>query len=38
MVASADHGDAHDSEGPYGFDPAAASYHETLVRLVGENR
>jgi aromatic ring-opening dioxygenase LigB subunit len=38
LIASADHGHAHDSEGPYGFDPAAASYDEILVRLVRENR
>jgi aromatic ring-opening dioxygenase LigB subunit len=38
LIASADHGHAHDSDGPYGFDPAAASYDEILVRLVRENR
>jgi aromatic ring-opening dioxygenase LigB subunit len=38
LIASADHGHAHDAEGPYGFDPAAQSYDETLVRLVRENR
>jgi aromatic ring-opening dioxygenase LigB subunit len=38
LVASADHGHAHDPEGPYGFDPAAAAYDETIVRLVEENR
>jgi aromatic ring-opening dioxygenase LigB subunit len=38
LIASADHGHAHDSEGPYGFDPAAASYDQILVRLVRENR
>jgi aromatic ring-opening dioxygenase LigB subunit len=34
LVASADHGHAHDADGPYGFDPAAAIYdarvHEIL--------
>ena len=38
LIASADHGHAHDPEGPYGFDPAAAAYDETVVRLVQENR
>jgi aromatic ring-opening dioxygenase LigB subunit len=38
LIASADHGHAHDPEGPYGFDPAAAAYDEALVRLVQENR
>jgi aromatic ring-opening dioxygenase LigB subunit len=32
MVASADHGDAHDSEEPYGFDPAAASRRREPLR------
>jgi len=38
LIASADHGHAHDSNGPYGFDPAALAYDETLVRLVQEDR
>ena len=38
LVASADHGHAHDPEGPYGFDPAAAEYDERVVELVRENR
>jgi aromatic ring-opening dioxygenase LigB subunit len=38
LIASADHGHAHDPEGPYGFDPAALAYDETLVRLVQEDR
>jgi aromatic ring-opening dioxygenase LigB subunit len=38
LIASADHGHAHDPEGPYGFDPAAGAYDEILVRLVQENR
>ena len=38
LVASADHGHAHDAEGPYGFDPAAAEYDGRVVKLVGENR
>jgi aromatic ring-opening dioxygenase LigB subunit len=35
LVASADHGHAHDADGPYGFDPAAAEYDalvQTIVR------
>jgi aromatic ring-opening dioxygenase LigB subunit len=38
LIASADHGHAHDPEGPYGFDPAAAEYDEQVVRLVQDNR
>ena len=38
LVASADHGHAHDPDGPYGFDPAAAAYDERVVELVRENR
>lgn len=38
LIASADHGHAHDPEGPYGFDPAAAAYDEQLVRLVQDDR
>jgi aromatic ring-opening dioxygenase LigB subunit len=38
LVASADHGHAHDPDGPYGFDPAAAAYDALAVELVGENR
>ena len=38
LIASADHGHAHDPEGPYGFDPAAAAYDEAIVRLVQEDR
>jgi aromatic ring-opening dioxygenase LigB subunit len=38
LIASADHGHAHDPEGPYGFDPAAAAYDEQIVRLVQEQR
>jgi aromatic ring-opening dioxygenase LigB subunit len=38
LIASADHGHAHDPKGPYGFDPAAAAYDEIVVRLVRENR
>jgi aromatic ring-opening dioxygenase LigB subunit len=38
IVASADHGHAHDPEGPFGFDPAAAEYDARVVELVRENR
>src|SRR6185312_7340489 len=38
LVASADHGHAHDPDGPYGYDPAAAAYDERVVELVEENR
>jgi len=38
LIASADHGHAHDPDGPYGFDPAAAGYDEQIVALVKENR
>jgi aromatic ring-opening dioxygenase LigB subunit len=38
LVASADHGHAHDPDGPYGFDPAAAAYDALAVELVRENR
>ena len=38
LIASADHGHAHDPGGPYGFDPAAAEYDARVVELVRENR
>jgi aromatic ring-opening dioxygenase LigB subunit len=38
LVASADHGHAHDPSGPYGFDPAAAEYDRRMVELIGEDR
>jgi aromatic ring-opening dioxygenase LigB subunit len=38
LIASADHGHAHDASGPYGFDPAAAEYDTRVVELVQENR
>jgi aromatic ring-opening dioxygenase LigB subunit len=38
LIASADHGHAHDASGPYGFDPAAAEYDRHVVELVQENR
>jgi aromatic ring-opening dioxygenase LigB subunit len=38
LVASADHGHAHDPSGPYGFDPASAEYDGRMVELIGEER
>lgn len=35
LVASADHGHAHDPDGPYGFDPAAAAYDARFLELLG---
>jgi aromatic ring-opening dioxygenase LigB subunit len=34
LIASADHGHAHDPDGPYGYDPAAARYDELLQQIV----
>jgi aromatic ring-opening dioxygenase LigB subunit len=34
LIASADHGHAHDASGPYGFDPAAAEYDARFQELV----
>ncbi len=38
LVASADHGHAHDPAGPFGFHPAAAEFDRRMVELVAENR
>ena len=38
LVASADHGHAHDANGPYGFDPAAAEYDALIRAIVGSGR
>jgi aromatic ring-opening dioxygenase LigB subunit len=38
LVASADHGHAHDPVGPYGFDVAAAEYDGRVVDAVREGR
>jgi aromatic ring-opening dioxygenase LigB subunit len=38
LIASADHGHAHDADGPYGFHPAAVRYDEEIVDLVRSNR
>jgi aromatic ring-opening dioxygenase LigB subunit len=34
FIASADHGHAHDAQGPYGFDPAAERYDQLICELV----
>jgi aromatic ring-opening dioxygenase LigB subunit len=34
LIASADHGHAHDADGPYGFDPAAAAYDARLQKIL----
>ncbi len=38
LVASADQGHAHDPQGPYGYDPAAAEYDQQICAIVKENR
>jgi aromatic ring-opening dioxygenase LigB subunit len=38
LVASADHGHAHDPAGPYGFDPAAAGYDARLQEILASDR
>jgi aromatic ring-opening dioxygenase LigB subunit len=38
LIASADHGHAHDPDGPYGFDPAAAVYDERLQEILRSGR
>jgi aromatic ring-opening dioxygenase LigB subunit len=37
LIASADHGHAHDADGPYGFDPASAAYDDQVVASTREN-
>jgi aromatic ring-opening dioxygenase LigB subunit len=34
LIASADHGHAHDPDGPYGFDPAAEAYDARFQELL----
>lgn len=34
LIASADHAHAHDADGPYGFDPAAAEYDALVQQIV----
>jgi aromatic ring-opening dioxygenase LigB subunit len=38
LIASADHGHAHDPDGPYGFDPAAAEYDARLQEILDSGR
>jgi aromatic ring-opening dioxygenase LigB subunit len=38
LVASADHGHAHDRDGPYGFDPAAAGYDAEVNAILRSGR
>ena len=38
LIASADHGHAHDAAGPYGFDPTAAAYDALLQEILASNR
>jgi aromatic ring-opening dioxygenase LigB subunit len=38
LIASADHGHAHDPDGPYGYDPAAKDYDEAIVDAVEQER
>ena len=38
LIASADHGHAHDADGPYGFDPAAAEYDALLQEILASER
>jgi aromatic ring-opening dioxygenase LigB subunit len=38
LIASADHGHAHDPDGPYGYDPAAKEYDEAIVDAVERER
>jgi aromatic ring-opening dioxygenase LigB subunit len=38
LIASADNGHAHDPDGPYGFDPAAAAYDAGLQEILASDR
>jgi aromatic ring-opening dioxygenase LigB subunit len=38
LIASADHGHAHDAAGPYGFHEAAAAYDARLQEILGSGR
>ena len=38
LIASADNGHAHDPDGPYGFDPAAAAYDAQLQEILASDR
>ncbi len=37
LIASCDHGHAHDANGPYGFHPAAKQFDERVVEIVKAN-
>jgi aromatic ring-opening dioxygenase LigB subunit len=37
LIASADNGHAHDPDGPYGFDPAAADYDARLQEILASD-
>ncbi len=37
LIASADNGHAHDADGPYGFDPAAAEYDARLQEILASD-
>ena len=38
VIASADHGHAHDADGPYGYDPAAAAYDALAQEILRSGR
>ena len=38
LIASADNGHAHNADGPYGFDPAAAEYDAQLQEILASER
>jgi aromatic ring-opening dioxygenase LigB subunit len=38
LIASADHGHAHDAAGPYGFHPAAAEYDARFLDILASDR
>ena len=38
MIASADHGHAHDADGIYGYHPAAAQYDALLQEILASDR
>jgi aromatic ring-opening dioxygenase LigB subunit len=38
LIASADNGHAHDADGPYGFDAAAAEYDAQLQEILASER
>jgi aromatic ring-opening dioxygenase LigB subunit len=38
LIASADHGHAHDADGPYGYDPAAAAYDARVQEILASDR